>query len=86
MLCRSTIHRGDFHEVGPEGKFAFIFCDATHNFAEIDRNIPALLDKLQPGGVLACDDIQPHFEEYIREKFEWKWAYCDSLLFYGEPA
>lgn len=80
-----TIHRGDFHEVCPDGKFALIFCDATHSIAEIDANVPALVERLVPGGILACDDIHPAFEMHLRTKYKWKWAHLDSLLFYGEP-
>jgi predicted O-methyltransferase YrrM len=80
------IHKGDFHKVCPPGKFALIFCDATHSIEEIDANVPALLDKLLPGGIFACDDTHPPFEEHLRKRFKWKWAYNDTLLFYGEPA
>lgn len=81
----AEIHRGDFHQVSPEGPFSLIFCDATHNIAEIDKNVPALLSKLKPGGILACDDTHPHHEDHLRSAFRWKWAHNDSLLFYGEP-
>lgn len=80
-----TIHRGDFHDVCPPGEFSLIFCDATHSIAEIDSNVPALLKKLVSGGILACDDIHPAFEDHLRKTFKWKWAHVDSLLFYGEP-
>lgn len=80
-----TIHRGDFHEVSPPGPFRLIFCDATHSVKEIDRNVPALLERLAPGGILACDDITPEHEAHLRTKFAWKWAHVESYLFYGEP-
>lgn len=80
-----TIHKGDFHDVCPEGEFSLIFCDATHNIAEINKNVPTLIAKLKPRGILACDDTHPHHEEHLRTKFRWKWAHNDSLLFYGEP-
>lgn len=77
------IHRGDFHAVAPEGPFALIFCDATHSRREIDRNIPALLRRLTPGGVLACDDITPELEAHLLARFEFRWHHLDSLLFYA---
>jgi predicted O-methyltransferase YrrM len=83
------IHRGDFHRVAPAGPFALIFCDATHSRQEIDDNIPALLRKLAPGGVLACDDITPELEAHLLARFAFRWHHLDSLLFYaevGDPA
>ncbi|MBR0681313.1 class I SAM-dependent methyltransferase [Roseomonas eburnea] len=77
------IHRGDFHAVAPEGPFALIFCDATHNRREIDRNIPALLHRLGPGGVLACDDITADLEAHLLTRFAFRWHHLDSLLFYA---
>mgnify|MGYP006150681009 CR=1 FL=1 len=42
--------------VAPAGPFALIFCDATHSRQEIDRNVPALLERLSPGGMIVVDD------------------------------
>jgi len=78
------IHKGDFHKVCPPGNFSLIFCDATHDIDEIDKNCPALMSRLSPGGRIAFDDIDAALDDYLRAKFNWKWAYNDSLLFYGE--
>ncbi|WP_203072893.1 class I SAM-dependent methyltransferase [Falsiroseomonas ponticola] len=80
------IHRGDFHQVSPPGLFSLVFCDATHSVAEIDANLPALLAKVAPGGIIACDDINPALEAHILSRFRFRWHHVDSLLFYAEPA
>ena len=52
-----TILSGDFQQVMPISKYTMIFCDAAHDIAEVDRNIPRLAHYLQPGSVLVCDDV-----------------------------
>ncbi len=80
------IRRGDFlHEVF-DTKFSLIFCDATHDNHEIDRNIPSLLSLLAPGGILACDDIRD--EQMVRRILShtgFLWTHLDHSLFYGRP-
>lgn len=85
MLELVTIHRGDFHKVAPDGLFSLIFCDATHSRREIDANVPALLQRLAPGGILACDDITPELAAHLTVRFAFRWHHLDSLLFYAEP-
>lgn len=36
--------------------YGLIFCDATHNFKEVNRNLPKVDQLLQPGGLLLCHD------------------------------
>jgi SAM-dependent methyltransferase len=84
LLDLVEIHRGDFHAVAPDGPFSLIFCDATHSRREIDANLPALLRRLAPGGILACDDITPELEAHLVARFAFRWHHLDSLLFYAE--
>ncbi|WP_031553177.1 class I SAM-dependent methyltransferase [Parvularcula oceani] len=78
-----TIHKGDFHAVAPDGPFGLIFCDATHNRREIDKNVPALLERLVEGGVLACDDINDELFEHLSENYPFRRWVRHELLCVG---
>jgi len=49
------IQSGDFRRV--EGKFDFVFADVMHDKAEIQRNLPAILAKIENDGILAMHDL-----------------------------
>ena len=49
------IESGDFRRV--EGKFDFVFADVMHDKAEIQRNLPAILAKIENDGILAMHDL-----------------------------
>ncbi|WP_395944861.1 class I SAM-dependent methyltransferase [Brevundimonas sp.] len=85
FMERVSVHRADVRDLRFETKFDLIFCDASHTEDEIDRNVPKLLEMLNPGGILACDDINSELHNYLRRQFSWEWEHVDSLLFYGAP-
>jgi len=49
------IQSGDFR--GVEGKFDLVFADVMHDRAEIQRNLPAILAKIENDGILAMHDL-----------------------------
>jgi predicted O-methyltransferase YrrM len=55
---------GDFREI--PGKFDLIFADVLHDRAEIERNLAAIVDKLNPEGILAVHDLTPEHMDVIR--------------------
>lgn len=84
LLDLVEIRRGDFVDEIFDRKFSFIFCDATHSIREIDRNVPKLIELLEPNGILACDDIRDDvFANRIRGKANFQWSHVDYMLFYG---
>jgi predicted O-methyltransferase YrrM len=46
---------GDFR--GTPGRFDMIFADVLHDTREIEANLPAILGKLEPDGILAVHDM-----------------------------
>lgn len=49
------IESGDFRRV--EGRFDFVFADVMHDKAEIQKNLPAILAKIEDDGILAMHDL-----------------------------
>lgn len=57
------IQSGDFKDV--EGKFDFVFADVMHDKAEIQRNLPAILAKIENDGILAMHDLVDNNKNFI---------------------
>ena len=57
------IESGDFR--GLEGKFDFVFADVMHDKAEIQRNLPAILAKIENDGILAMHDLVDNNKKII---------------------
>ncbi|MEM8775299.1 MAG: class I SAM-dependent methyltransferase [Pseudomonadota bacterium] len=53
----NTIMRGDIVDSPIQRSYKLIFCDALHDMAEIERNMPRLAGLAAPGGVLVADDV-----------------------------
>lgn len=53
----TNIIRGDFLECPISRSYGMIFCDATHDVAEIDRHLPKIAELAAPGATLVFDDI-----------------------------
>lgn len=53
----TNIIRGDFLECPIERSYGMIFCDATHDEAEIARHLPKIARLAAPGAILVFDDI-----------------------------
>jgi len=51
------IIRGDFLTCPVAREYGLIFCDATHDDAEIARNVPRIAELAAPGATLIFDDI-----------------------------
>ncbi len=54
----TMIMLGDLRDLNVRTRYDMIFCDATHDDAEIDRTIPMMAGSLDEEFVLICDDIQ----------------------------
>lgn len=81
-----TVHDGDFLDIDFGRRFDLVFCDATHDGHEINRNIPHALELLEPGGVLACDDIaNDDLRDALLARAEFAWHHISGTLFYGAP-
>lgn len=78
-----TIQRGDFRDLAPE-PFAFVFCDALHDKAEIDANGPALRSFVQPGSIVAFHDFNRENEVEIRRHLPLGESFITDLLFVSE--
>jgi predicted O-methyltransferase YrrM len=59
------IESGDFRSV--DGKFDFVFADVMHDKAEILRNLPAILPKIENDGVLAMHDLADDNKNVIEQ-------------------
>ncbi|QYK42518.1 MAG: class I SAM-dependent methyltransferase [Paracoccaceae bacterium] len=53
----TNIIRGDFLDCPLSRKYGMIFCDATHDEAEIHRHLPKLASQAAPGCVMVFDDV-----------------------------
>ena len=53
----TNVIRGDFLECPIARRYGMIFCDATHDEAEIRRHLPKIAELAAPGGLLVFDDI-----------------------------
>ena len=53
----SNVIRGDFLECPIARRYGMIFCDATHDDAEIHRHLPKIAELAAPGATLIFDDI-----------------------------
>lgn len=53
----TNIIRGDFLDCPIERSYGMIFCDATHDAAEIHRHLPKIAKLAGPGCTLIFDDI-----------------------------
>ncbi|MFN7225105.1 MAG: class I SAM-dependent methyltransferase [Paracoccaceae bacterium] len=53
----TNLIRGDFLDCPIERSYGLIFCDATHDDAEIHRHLPKLARLAGPGSTLIFDDI-----------------------------
>lgn len=53
----TNVIRGDFLECPIERKYGMIFCDATHDDAEIHRHLPKLASLAAPGCAMVFDDV-----------------------------
>ncbi|MDX1784481.1 MAG: class I SAM-dependent methyltransferase [Roseovarius sp.] len=53
----TTIMRGDIVDSPIQRKYSMIFCDALHDIAEIERNMPRLAELVAPGCVFVADDV-----------------------------
>lgn len=58
LLCYVRLVAGDFVTCD-HGRYGLVFCDAAHTPQEIQRNIPAMATRSQPGCVLAIHDMNP---------------------------
>lgn len=53
----TNVIRGDFLDCPIERRYGMIFCDATHDDAEIHRHLPKIAKLAAPGSILVFDDI-----------------------------
>ncbi|MDT8326455.1 MAG: class I SAM-dependent methyltransferase [Roseovarius sp.] len=53
----NTIMRGDIVDSPIQRSYSMIFCDALHDMAEVERNMPRIAGLTAPGGVLVADDV-----------------------------
>ncbi|MBZ4021119.1 hypothetical protein CKO11_01405 [Rhodobacter sp. TJ_12] len=53
----TNVIRGDFLECPLARSYGMIFCDATHDDAEIHRHLPKIAELAAPGALLVFDDI-----------------------------
>ncbi len=58
LLHRVRLVAGDFVTCD-HGRYGLVFCDAAHTPQEIQRNIPAMATRSQPGCVWAIHDMNP---------------------------
>lgn len=58
-----TFESGDFRDL--PGEFDFVFADAMHDKAEIEKNLPAILRMLSPDGTLAVHDLNAQNKQVI---------------------
>lgn len=56
----TSVIRGNAADVPVRESYGVVFCDATHNEAEIAVVGPMLSHALRPGSWLMCDDIHEH--------------------------
>jgi len=76
------IESGDFRNV--ESKFDFIFADVMHDKAEIQRNLPAILAKIENDGILAMHDLvddNKHVIDQLSNELEFI-SRCETLGIY----
>ena len=77
-----TILTGDFVEVAPCHRYSLVFCDASHDDAEIRRNMPGIESLTGSGSIIICDDIQSQASAVLVDKhlrFSW-WQLLDRIL------
>jgi len=55
---------GDLLHYNTVTQYSFVFCDCTHDAAEIARNVPLIAALLSEHSILICDDI--HNEESLQ--------------------
>lgn len=53
----TNVIRGDFLDCPIERSYGLIFCDATHDDAEIHRHLPKIARLAASGSILVFDDI-----------------------------
>ncbi|UXX84991.1 class I SAM-dependent methyltransferase [Roseovarius pelagicus] len=53
----TTIMRGDIVDSPIQRKYSMIFCDALHDIAEIERNMPRMAELVAPGCIFVADDV-----------------------------
>lgn len=80
-----TIVEGDFRHA-PAGRYRFVFADTLHSPAEIARNLPALLEFMDAGTVLACHDTNRENEACVRTHVRFRASCTVDRLFIGELA
>lgn len=78
----TNIIRGDFLDAPISRQYGLIFCDATHDDAEINRHMPRLAELAAPGATLIFDDIvTPEHAEMVCKHLNTKRAIMTRTLY-----
>lgn len=70
----TNVIRGDFHDCPIKRKYGMIFCDATHDEHEINKNMPRLAKMGDKGCIFVFDDVVREDQadmicSYLKPKF-----------------